>query len=130
MSAAFVVDASVALTWLFKDEATESTDTLLVRLEQETALVPSWWFLEIANVVGLAERKGRITEVESARFISDLLKLGIEVELLSPEQPFSQFLPLARKFALTCYDSMYLELAQRRQLPLASLDEQLHKAAS
>lgn len=130
MSAAFVVDASVALTWLFKDEATANTDALLMRLEQETALVPSWWFLEIANVIGLAERKGRISEADSAVFISELLKLGIEVEPLAPEQPFSHYLPLARKFALTCYDSMYLELAQRRQLPLASLDEQLRDAAS
>ncbi|HVY16433.1 MAG TPA: type II toxin-antitoxin system VapC family toxin [Rhodopila sp.] len=37
---------------------------------------------------------------------------------------------LADRFRLTAYDAVYLELAQRRQLPLASLDEDLRRAGS
>ena len=36
---------------------------------------------------------------------------------------------LALRFKLTVYDAAYLELAQRRRLPLASLDQELRAAA-
>ncbi|MGH8129305.1 MAG: type II toxin-antitoxin system VapC family toxin, partial [Steroidobacteraceae bacterium] len=36
---------------------------------------------------------------------------------------------LAQRFQLTCYDAAYLELAIRRELPLATLDEALARAA-
>lgn len=57
MSAAFVVD-SIAMAWLFNDEATPKTAVLLNRLATETALVPGWWFIEITSVLGMTERKG------------------------------------------------------------------------
>ena len=44
MNVAFVVDCSIAMTWLFNDEATAKTAELLDRLSAETALVPAWWF--------------------------------------------------------------------------------------
>jgi predicted nucleic acid-binding protein len=58
MSAAFVVDCSIAMAWLFHDEATSKTAALLNRLSSETALLPAWWFIEITNVLAMAERKG------------------------------------------------------------------------
>jgi predicted nucleic acid-binding protein len=38
-------------------------------------------------------------------------------------------LHLADRFRLTLYDAAYLELAQRRKLPLATLDQELRAAA-
>jgi hypothetical protein len=61
MIAAFVVDCSVAMTWLFEDEATVQTARLLECLEHDAALVPGCRFLEVANVIALAERRARIT---------------------------------------------------------------------
>jgi len=78
MSAAFVVDCSIAMAWLFHDEATPKTAALLNRLATESALVPTWWFIEITNVLAMAERKGRVTPKQSDAFIADLGKLGIE----------------------------------------------------
>lgn len=129
MSAAFVVDCSVAMTWLFEDEATAATDDLFERLEDETALVPGWWFLEVTNVLAIAERSGRITSDKSQQFIDDLAKLDIEVDDAPAERAFDHLLPLCRAHQLTSYDAMYLDLAQRRRLPLASLDKPLRKAA-
>ena len=77
----------------------------------------------------LAERKGRITATETAHFIAELLKLDIEVDSDSAERAFDHLLPLCRAHQLTSYDAMYLDLAVRRQLPLATLDEPLRKAA-
>ena len=129
MSAAFVVDCSIAMTWIFKDEVTPRTAELLARLASETALVPGWWFLELTNVLAGAERKGRITPADTARFLAEVSKLDIEIDSESSQRAFDHLLPLCRLHHLTSYDAVYLDLAVRRQLPLASLDEPLRKAA-
>ena len=129
MSADFVVDCSIAMTWLFKDEATPKTAELLDRLAAETALVPAWWFIEVTNVLALAERKGRITAAESRAFISDLEKLDVDQDDQAPGRAFAHLLPLCRTHRLTSYDAIYLDLASRRNLPLATLDADLRKAA-
>jgi len=129
MSPAFVLDCSVAMAWLFNDEATPKTADLLNRLATETALVPAWWFVEITNVLALAERKGRITPAQSGAFIADIGKLDIELDDESPGRAFTHLLSLCRTHRLTSYDAMYLDLAVRRQLPLATLDDDLRKAA-
>jgi predicted nucleic acid-binding protein len=129
MNAAFVVDCSIAMAWLFNDEATPKTEDLLTRLTTETALVPAWWFIEITNVLAMAERKGRITPAQSDAFIADLGKLGIERDDEAPHRAFTYLLTLCRRHRLTSYDAIYLDLAVRRNLPLATLDDDLRKAA-
>lgn len=129
MSAAFVVDCSVAMAWLFHDEATQETAELLSRLATETALVPAWWFIEITNVLAMAERKGRITPRQSEGFIADLSKLGIERDNESADRAFTHLLALCRTRRITSYDAIYLDLAIRRSLPLATLDHDLRKTA-
>jgi predicted nucleic acid-binding protein len=128
VSATFVVDCSIAMTWLFI-EATPTTAGLFDRLATETVLVPAWWFVEIANVLTLAERKGRITPAQSGAFIADLGKLDIEQDDQAPGRAFAHLLPLCRTHQLTSYDAIYLDLAVRSNLPLATLDDDLRKAA-
>jgi predicted nucleic acid-binding protein len=129
MSTVFVLDSSVTLTWLFQDESTRQSQQLLEQLESQSALVPALWMLEIVNVMALAERKGRIAAAESDEFIDELSKLNIDVESDKTDQVFTDILPLTREHRLTSYDAVYLDLAIRRQLPLATLDESLRKAA-
>jgi predicted nucleic acid-binding protein len=129
MSAAFVVDCSIALAWLFHDEATPKTAALLNRLATETALVPTWWFIEITNVLAMAERKGRITLAQSGAFIADLSKLGIERDEEAPDRALTYLLALCGTHRLTSYDAIYIDLAIRRSLPLATLDDALRKTA-
>ena len=129
MSAAFVLDCSIAMAWLFNDEATPKTETLLTRLTTETALVPAWWFIEITNVLAMAERKGRIAPNQSDAFIADLGKLAIEWDDEAPRRAFTYLLAICRRHRLTSYDAIYLDLAVRRNLPLATLDDDLRKTA-
>lgn len=124
-----MVDCSVAMAWLFHDEATPRTADLLNRLTNETALVPAWWFIEITNVLAFAERKARITPAQSDAFIADLDKLGIERDDAAPDRAFTHLLALCRMHKLTSYDAIYLDLAVRRNLPLATLDDDLRKTA-
>lgn len=128
--AAFVVDCSMAMAWLFHDEATPKTAAVLKRLATETALVPGWWFIEVTNVLALAERKRRVSPAQSDAFIADLSKLGIERDDEAPDRAFSHLLALCRTHRLTSYDAIYLDLALRRNLPLATLDDALRKTAN
>jgi predicted nucleic acid-binding protein len=129
MTPSFVIDASVAMTWLFKDEITPATQRLLKELSNKSGLVPAWWYVEIANVLALAERKGRVNTAEIVDFIAVLASAQIEADNEAPQRAFTHLLPLCRNHGLTSYDAMYLDLAQRRKLPLATLDEPLRKAA-
>jgi predicted nucleic acid-binding protein len=77
----------------------------------------------------MAERKSRITARQSDAFIADLSKLGIERDNQAPDRAFTHLLALCRTHWLTSYDAIYLDSAIRRSLPLATLDEDLRKAA-
>ncbi|HKS76341.1 MAG TPA: type II toxin-antitoxin system VapC family toxin [Terriglobales bacterium] len=129
MTAGFVIDCSVAMAWLFQDEATPRTSALLKRLATETAIVPGWWFIEVANVLAMAERKGRISATQSDAFARDISALRIERDDGAPDRAFHQILALCRSHRLTSYDAIYLDLALRSSLPLATLDDDLRKAA-
>ena len=130
MSAAFIIDASITLAWCFADEATAATIEVQEGLKDDSALAPAHWFLEIANSLAMAERRRRTTSVTSDAFIALLGEMDIEVDEESSERAFLEILPLARAHRLTVYDAVYLELAVRRQLPLATLDEELRAAAT
>lgn len=129
MSAAFILDCSITMTWCFPDEATPESSHLLDRLENETALVPAHWFLEVTNVLAMAERRKRITAPKSAAFLSLLETLDVEVDHEGAARAFEHLLPLCRSHRLTSYDAAYLELALRRKPPLASLDDDLRAGA-
>ena len=124
-----VLDASVALSWCFQNEATAAADTVLERLATETASVPAIWHLEIANVLALSERRRRITPAGSAEFVALLVTLVTVVDEETPSRALGRVLDLAREARLTAYDAAYLELAMRLGLPLASKDGDLCDAA-
>lgn len=69
----FVIDNSVVMSWCFKDETSKYTDTVLGHLEQATAYVPAIWPLEVSNVLLVAERRKRLSQADSSRFISCFL---------------------------------------------------------
>ena len=129
MSAAFVLDCSVTMAWCFGDEATAAAFAVLDRLDSETAVVPPHWFLEIANVLTMAEKRKRMTAPATTEFLKLLSALDIEIDNVTADRTFPHVLPLCRKYSLTSYDAAYLELAIRRQLPLASLDTELRLGA-
>jgi predicted nucleic acid-binding protein len=129
MSENFVVDNSVVMTWCFSDETNKYSDAILDSLNTSTAFVPSIWPLEVGNVLLVAERKKRLSEADSARFIALLAELPIVIEKEQPERMMRDILALARKHKISTYDASYIDLAMRKGLPIASLDKDLRKAA-
>ncbi len=125
----FIIDNSVVMSWCFKDQANAYADSILERLIESMAYVPSVWPLEVVNVLLAAERKKYISQADSVRFISLLAELPIVVESDSPVKSMKELLGLARAHDLSSYDASYLDLAMKKGLPLATLDEKLRKAA-
>ena len=123
----FVLDASVALAWCFEDEATAETEAVLEQLAEDSAVAPSLWELEVINVLLLAERRGRITESQTARFVALLTQLPILID--SAGADMASVLAAGRHHGLTAYDAVYLVLAEREGIPLATIDGKLRVAA-
>lgn len=123
----FVVDASVTLAWCFEDESTPLTEAVLDRLSDDAAIVPSLWELEVSNVLLLGERRGRLTESQSTRFVALLGQLPILVD--SAAADMAGVMAVGRHHGLTAYDAAYLVLAEREGVSLATLDTKLRDAA-
>lgn len=124
----FVIDASVAMAWCFEDEVTDDTEAVLDRLRSEQAIVPAIWPLEVANVLLVAERRGRISEAQINRFIRLLGQLPIKLDDAGSD--LAGVVATGRVHGLSSYDASYLLLAERAGLPLATLDARLGGAAT
>jgi len=129
MMNSFVVDNSVVMSWCFKDETNKYGDAVLNRLAESTAIVPPIWPLEVVNVLLVAERRNRLKQVDSVRFITLLSQLPIVVEHEGPEKKMKDLLALGRANHLSSYDAAYLDIAMRKDCPIATLDKKLIEAA-
>ena len=125
-----VIDCSLTMAWSFTDAATPYTEGVLDLLKNQTAMVPDIWHLEVANILLVGERRKRITPAQSKAFLEFLSQLPILWDTETSTQAFRETLLLAREHKLSAYDAAYLELAIRQNLPLASLDDPLVKAAA
>lgn len=125
----FVIDASLALSWFFKDEQTPASMKLLEQVSQTGAVVPSLWRLEVANGLQVSIKRGRIDPTYRDASLASLKILPIEVDSETDAQAWEATLQLAERHKLTLYDAAYLELARRRHLPIATRDDQLADAA-
>jgi predicted nucleic acid-binding protein len=124
-----VIDSSMTLAWYFEDEKTEESTAVLHRVVEAGAIVPALWRLEVLNGLQVAVRRGRIDIAYRNASLADLQSLVIAIDPGTNRQAWSATLRLCDRFGLTPYDAAYLELAQRRQLPLATLDGELLRAA-
>jgi predicted nucleic acid-binding protein len=125
-----VLDASIAISWLFETERTEAAHAVLLRVVTEGAIVPSLWRLEIANVLRNAVRRGRCDEAYVDRSLERLSRLPITIDDQTDHQAWGATRVLSREHSLTLYDAAYVELALRQQKALASCDADLLAAAS
>ena len=124
----FVLDCSVTMAWVFPNEATEATGRLLDALTDGRAVVPALWPIEVANVLLVGTRRGRIAETDWSRIRRNLEALPIRIDPVSTSRIWDAVLEVAYAHRLSVYDAMYLELAIRMQLPLATLDGALAAA--
>ena len=122
----FVVDASVAASWLLPDERHVVAEAAYKRIAHEQAVAPALWWFELRNMLIVNERRGRLDSVKTARALRLLRALPVAIDTGVEEDTLMQ---LARRHRLTVYDAAYLELALRERLALATLDAALAAAA-
>jgi predicted nucleic acid-binding protein len=125
--AGLVVDSSIALSWCLPDEG--ETDRIQQEVAEYGAIAPSHWPLEVANALLMAERRQRITAALRNAALQDLGALPIVLDDETSARAWHEILQLADAYRLTAYDAAYVELAQRRALPLATLDTEMRVAA-
>jgi predicted nucleic acid-binding protein len=131
----FVLDASVTLSWLLRDTPARDEGYPLAVLNalrdpSTAAMVPMTWGLEIANVIARSEAKDLVTAAQSGSFIALLEGIPIEVDSETFTQVLGDTLQLSRRYKLSSYDASYLELALRNGAPIATLDDDLRRAAT
>ena len=128
-----VLDASMALAWVFERQQAEDAaraSQLLATCGGEPWWVPGLWYLELANALLVAERRGLIEPEASDLFRSRLASLPISCDDDTAQERQSRLVALARCHGLSSYDATYLELAQRLGARLASFDRRLNQTAA
>ena len=123
---ALVPDVSAILGQALDDEDATFSESVIELIASDEAIVPTLFWYEIRNVLVMAERRKRISAARTTTFLADLALLPFTVDDLPRE---ASVLDVARRRSLTVYDATYLELAQRRNVPLATLDHALIAAA-
>lgn len=124
-----VLDSSATLAWVHGDEGSSKIDAIFDSVAEQGALVPSLWHLEVANSLTVAMRRGRISSAERETAMLDLAQLDIVVDAETEQHAWKATTQLADLHSLTVYEAAYLELAQRKRLPLVTLDKALFRAA-
>lgn len=120
----------IAIAWVHPAQATEESCARLSALENGALLVvPSLWSLEVANALVVLTRRGKLTQEERNMALERLSCLTDEIDVEGPRLAFTKLESLADQHSLSIYDSVYLELALRRHLPLACKDGPLSMAA-
>jgi predicted nucleic acid-binding protein len=128
----FVLDNSVTMRWCFEGGSHDYADKILRQLVATggTAFVPILWRYEVSAVLARAEIKGLLTASKVAEFFEDLAAMTIIVDIESADRVTTDVYRLATLHRLTAYDAAYLELALRRNLPIATLDVELRNACA
>ncbi|MFC3642363.1 type II toxin-antitoxin system VapC family toxin [Aquibium oceanicum] len=122
-----MIDNSMAMAWTLPDEWSRAADEVLDRVINEGGHVPFHFPAELANGLTMAVRKGRIDERARAAAYESFPRLNLVRDLEGVER-MKTAIELADLYRLTVYDALYLELAQRLALPLATFDDALARA--
>ena len=130
MTRAFIANASVAVGGVHPAQATRQTAAMLDAIADGATLeVPALWPLEVANVLIVLVRRGKLREDERQAGLGWLRGLRLRIDHDMASLAFSRLSELAAAHQLSVYDAAYLELAQRRRLVLGCKDGPLRTAA-
>ena len=125
-----VLDCSVTMAWVYADETTPAVRKVFESMISGGAWIPALWRLEVANVLEMGVRRRRHDGAFRDAALADLALLPLQLDPETDRHAWGATARLARRHGLTLYDAAYLELARRRDIPLATLDDALRAAAS
>jgi predicted nucleic acid-binding protein len=126
----FVLDPGVTVAWRVPLSGTTYPSTVLGRMTRAIAAVPECWLLDIAERVRACVRKKQLSLPQANQFFTDIQSFAIWVDDETPLRAWEDTFQLARKHKLATGIAAYLELALRINLPFATIDATLLRAAS
>ena len=127
----FVVDASVGVSWAVYSQSSPAAAVLLEEVSAgKPFVVPGLWMFEVANALLVLMRRKMIQPQRCSRARAALSRLHPVIDDDGPRLALHRIWEFADKFTLSIYDAVYLELAERKGLPLASRDAALRRAAA
>lgn len=124
---AFVLDASATVGWCIDNQATEYSEAVGSALGSEDAFAPQLWRIEMTNALRMACKRKVLDLAGAHQFLVTMDGLPITIDTVQPRP--AELFPLALRFGLSAYDAVYLDLALRLRLPIATRDEALREAA-
>ena len=128
-----VLDASMALAWIFERAAVEEAalaNHLLDMFLDHEVWAPRLWHTEVANALLVAERREVITSARTHDFLKRLAQLPVKTDERSGLSHQETILQLAREHQLSAYDATYLELTLHLDATLATFDRKLALATN
>ncbi len=124
--AAIVVDCSAIIEMMFPEKSNPYCLSLEKTLRESRVLAPKLFFYETANVLLKQLRRGKSTLAEmllQLNHMENLVQEAVDIKDMSSVNL------LAHSHHLTAYDASYLAIAKSYNVPLATLDTALKKAA-
>ena len=121
-----IVDASVALRWVLRDEKEVRVDTLLEQWAASLTemLAPPLFLAEVTNALYLSVKRKRLSLEEAELALGTIMELGVQVA--QPSELYPRSLRLAANYgAADAYDAQYVALAEMQNCELWTADERL-----
>ena len=121
-----VVDASVGIKLFLVEPLSDAAHALLAHLADDPPArlyVPELFFVECANILWKYVRRFGYPAADALQDIGDLVRLPLQ--RVSMAALAEAALTIAVQVGITAYDSAYVALAQRLDLPLITADEAL-----
>ncbi len=125
----FVLGADVAVAWRVLIPGNSYPSGVLGRMNRSTAAVPECWVLDVAERVRACVRKKQLSLSQANQFFADIQSFAIWVDDETLFRAWGDAFELARRHRIDTGLAAYLELAVRLNLPLATTDATLLRAA-
>jgi predicted nucleic acid-binding protein len=122
----YVVDASVAVKWMFPE--TLAAEALRLQSPVHRLHAPAFIEVELANVLWKKLRQGLVTRAEADAFIAQLPNLPLVRHADSVLVPAA--FDLADRTGRSVYDSMYLAVAIQVAGQMVTADDRLFNSLS
>ena len=126
----YVFDSSFVGALIIPDEKNPQVDRMYGKIENEDEkYAPHLLWYEITNVFRKLIQRRRFTGDQVMQFYPKLAAIRLTIDNESGINYSKKLLRLSNDYNLSSYDAAYLELAERKNAVLCTLDEGLRAAA-
>jgi len=126
----YVFDASFVGALIIPDEKNPRVDKMYDKIENEDEKnTPQLLWYEIASIFRNLIRHRRFTNDEVVQLFPKLVALGLKTDFETGPDFSQKLLRFCNEYNLSSYDAAYLELAERKNAVLCTLDKDLGAAA-